>query len=247
MAALFLAMGAHAQTGVHVPPPATAETATPDTLPIEISLLHSKLLKELPVYEFLLAANPIYRDSNLSFAQMTLMDQERNKLKSLYENMALDMLIHTTLDVDVTGFDAEKQTVTLKTVNTQEPIIFDLFGRVQYGVFIRNAADLVVLAPPYETLDSNAMDIVDARKFMARAKVTLRPVAADATDFLLEDETPVKVILADIVEIKIPNRYSGALALHKTFLNYRPSVGDGTATLFSPELLESISKKKPIQ
>jgi hypothetical protein len=75
----------------------------------------------------------------------------------------------------------------------------------------------------------------------------LRPVAADATDFLLQDDTPVKVVLADVIEIKILSRQTGALALHKTFLNYRPTIGDGTTTLFSPELLESISKKKSIK
>lgn len=236
-------------TATIVPPsaPPAAQTAVYDTLPIEVALLHSKLLKEEPVYDFFIFANPTFDNSDMTFSRMALMDKERDKLKKIYDDMAEDMLIRTTTELEIAGLNPETQAVSLVAPTSAEPILFDLYGKVTYGVFIRNAADMATLTPPFEAFDIAGVARHDARKTMTRMKLTLRPVAADRTDFPLEDGTNVKVILADIVELKIENKYTGGYALHKTFLNYRPAQPGSTSTLFSPELLDSISKKKSLK
>jgi hypothetical protein len=190
------------------------------TLPIEVALLYDKLSGTVPDFDAYIAANDSLQKTADQFGQNALLEQQRRMLKAIYDGFSEATVLKSVKEIPITMPRPELRRIEMMPVDPFDPILFRLSDDKVYGVFIRNAADLATLKPPFEFeaikgLDPTMMDKV--------AALTLRPIAADPEPFPLPDGTPVRVILADVVELRLYTLIDRRLMLQKRFKDWKPA------------------------
>lgn len=222
--------------------PAAAQTLTPDgkSLPIAVAMLYEKLLGREPDFAALVTRYSSEDSQKPGFGQEALVKQRILALREIYESLNDQTVLPGQALWRIEGVNESEQSARL-TLTPETHFAFTPFPDETYGVFIHNLDEVRDLKPPY--LHYGIKDIAKVAKrdgASVEAYVLLRPIAADPEDFILEDGASVKVLLAEIVEVKLffPGRQTPFL--HKRFNDWRPATED---TLLDPEMRQALEEK----
>jgi hypothetical protein len=156
-----------------------------------------------PDYNTLINASPALQNAQ-NFGRDALAAQERINLEKIFQTVKRDNLITVRDHYVIDTIAPTLQTVQLKNIDADTPINFDV-GPSTYGVFIRNAAAMVLpLQAPFNRggdwayLQKAAID-----KKPLLVEMTLQPIGADKENFTTFEDQTVKPIIADLIEIKV--------------------------------------------
>ena len=223
--------------------PKTASIPSPaylETLPIEVAMMYSKLLKEEPNFDFLVFANPAFREDPGKFSDPEAIKAERAALEKLYKSFTPETVFFAEKEkLEIELPDEPPQSIKLRGLEPDLPFIYGMTESDRYGLFIRNAQDSFDMVAPYEKVDWKALnELSEEDRTKLVAEVTLKPVASDRDPYKLEDETEVKIVLANLVELKLFTPDKSKLLMQKRFKNWKPYVPPPVAPpLIDPDAL----------
>ena len=211
--------------------PARQEVVLPpfaETLPIEINLMYLKLSKKEPNFDFLVFANPSFRQTEQRVSDSDNIKKERDALQAMFESFTPNTVFYAEKNINLDAYFANNNTIKTEGIEPYDPILYPVTPTDVYGIFIRNARDTLRLRPPFEYGTPSSLMMVEEDKLKdLPAEMTLKPLAADIEPYYTEDNKPIKVIVADIVEIKIyKDKEKTTLLLQKRFKNWKPVVED---------------------
>lgn len=219
-----------------VAPSSTAAPSVPsppyaETLPVEVSLMYSKLLKDTPNFDFLVFANPDFRKNIERYSDASAVKKEKAALEAIYNGFNEQTLFYSEKTVQMNLSDADIEVIKIRGIEPFEPIIYEMTSTDKYGLFIRNASSTLRLSPPFEVLEaSRILDMPDDALAEVVAEMTIKPLVADREDFEIESDPlmrrskKVKVLVGDIVELKLFDKDKEHLLLQKRFKNWKPYV-----------------------
>ncbi len=212
-----------------VTPTASQEPSIPsppyvETLPIEVALMYSKLIKEEPNLDFLVFANPVFRSDPSKFSEPEAVKAQRDALDKIYKGFTADTLFFAEKDkIKAEALSDEPGVIKIRGLEPDQPIVYELTDSARYGVFLRNATETLRVTGPYEKEDIGAlMTLSDEERAKLVVELTLKPIAADQEPYRMEDDTEVKLLLANIVELKLFTADKDKLLLQKRFKNWKP-------------------------
>jgi hypothetical protein len=213
-----------------------------DSLPIEVALAYYKILGAEPNYAAMIYQNKNLIKNTKGFGQEALREQQKKALQEAFAKTTKDSVLFSSKKMFLDTVDVANRRLVLTGLEPDIPLIFPLSDTDKYGVFIRNVAEVVSMVPPYEFDDFVSLNYEQNHKhFLLPTEITLKPVAADVNDFMLNSGTAVHVLVADIVEIKIIDSSGKRLLLQKRFKNWSPEPPK-TDSLYSPDLLPETSQ-----
>jgi hypothetical protein len=197
-----------------------------ETLPIEVALMYAKLNKEEPNFDFLVFANPAFRSDKRKFGDAESIKKERILLETIYKDMALDRTVfHAEKTLDIITPFTDSTAIRTRGIEPFDPVVYEMTASDAYGVFIRNARDTLKLKVPFETGSIGTFMEMDQKELAGLpVELTLRPLAVDREGYLTDSNRMLKVLIADVVEIKIYNKDKEKLLLQKRFKNWQPYV-----------------------
>ncbi len=179
------------------------EAARPATIPLEVAMLYAKLLNVPPDFNALAKASPKIENTP-EFGRDALITQERNALEGVFQATKRNSLITVRQNFAINSIAPSLQTIQFKDLDADSPINFEV-ANVTYGVFIRNAASMVLplQAPFYRGGDWAALQKMALDKKQPMIELTLKPLGADSANFTTYRDQIVKPIMADLIEIKL--------------------------------------------
>lgn len=229
------------QDGMMVPEEAKipiAQQPFAESLPIEVSMMYSKLIKEEPNFDFLVFANPVFRNNPDKYADPEQIKVARNGLEKLYKSFNADTVFYAEKDVEVRMEADEGDVVHVRGIEPYEPIKYDLTDTEKYGVFIVNARETLNIEAPYEAKDLVALvSLPEKERKHLVAEITYKPLTVDRENFALESGEQVKVLVANIVELKLYNEDKTTLYFQKRFKGWKPPEPPKEDPLFKPDAL----------
>lgn len=206
-----------------------------ETLPIEVALMYYKLLKEEPNFDFLVFASPAFRKDPDKMSDENAVKAQRSALEKIYKSFTPQTVFYAVMPVKMDMQLMDTSTVELSGIEPDAPVIYDMTSSEKYGVFIRNARDTFKMSQPFEVIATDAiLGLTPEQRKTMDAEMTLRPLASDREEFLTDDDERLRVIVADIVELKIYNEDHTKLLLQKRFKNWRPPAPPPKDALFQP-------------
>lgn len=203
-----------------------AESSFAETLPIEVNLMYLKLSKKDPNFDFLVFADPTFRDKEQRYSDSDNIKKQRDALQALFDSFNKDTVFYAEKTINLDAYFANNNTIKLEGIEPYEPILYPVTPTDVYGIFIRNARDTLRLRPPFEYGVPSALMMIEAEKLKnLPVEMTLKPLVADVEPFYLEENKPIKVLVADIVEVKVyKDAEKTSLLLQKRFKNWKPIV-----------------------
>lgn len=196
--------------------PVQAQSMANDTLPIEVMLLHNKLLGRTPDYMTIIYKNPEFSRIRDREGQDAMIQQQRLLLERLYNNAGKNTPVFVHKDMVATGLVIRSRQIGFAPLTPDEPFIFRADDNNIYAIFVRNGSVLERLAAPFEFDDFISLDReFNVERKNMRLQLALLPIAADDKPFALASGESVRVILADISEIKIESKSNKKLLLYK--------------------------------
>lgn len=194
-----------------------------DTLPVETALMYDKLLNIQPDYAELMNLNPATRSDPKRFGNDALMKVQESSLRKIYDDFkAGDTVMMVKKRLKVIDVNNDKRLVAIDGLTPDEPFVYALTDTEQYGVFLRNAKDVLAMAPPYEYDEFYLLAEYINPSITFPAEIIVQPVVADTQPFPMADGSVVKPILADIVEITLLHPDGQRVALVKRFNGWSP-------------------------
>lgn len=195
-----------------------AQAMENDTLPIEIKMLHLKLMNQKPDFYEIIYSNPEFQANRHKFGQEVLINQQQMVLQKIYDNAGKDKPIFARKVMKTQGMSFPTRRISFDAIEPTDPILFPVGKDDTYAVFIRNGNVLNALAAPYEFDDFTSLETTNmVQKGLFNVHLVLTPVAADSVPYVMDNGQSVKVILADIAEVKLENNSDKKLLLHKKF------------------------------
>lgn len=198
--------------------PVRAQVSVDDSLAIEVMMLHEKMLERTPDYMTIILANPEFalaakRDG---FGQSALINQQRILLERLYNESGPNKPLYATKRMIPSSINEHGRIILFDRIEPDDPFLFRVTPDNAYAIFVRNGEVLSRLRPPYEFDDFVSLKRTShAQKGRFSVQFTLKPVAADDRPFALSAQESVKVLLAEITEIRIEEDGSRKLLLYK--------------------------------
>jgi hypothetical protein len=231
------------------PPGAPADETAPktyasyETTPLEVALLYYKLLHIDPPYDSFIYNNEGLLKKTDGFGQGTVLNQQRDIMHKIYDGFNDTSIITSSSKVTIVSSPMDTEIVTMTGIAPDLPLIYKLSNNDRYGIFIRNAKETGIVSPPYALEDFNKLvSSYNGLKNIAPVELLLKPVVADAKPFRLNTGDDVKVVVADIVEMRILDRKHQQVLLKKRFKNWKPQEELKTEadSLVSPDLLPKL-------
>lgn len=193
-----------------------------EVLPVEVALMYHKLLERRPNLDVLVFANPSFRNNPEKIADADAIRKERELLEAVYNSFDKDTVFFVEKNVDVEVKPTNLSVVRVIGVEPYEPFIYEMTDAEKYGIFIRNARDTLMLRPPFsQGLVANIVKQEDSSTEYI-AEMVLKPLVADKEVYETEDGEKLKIIIADVVEIKLYDKDKSRLLLQKRFKNWTP-------------------------
>lgn len=179
------------------------EDIRPETIPLEIALLHSKLLNSVPDYNALALASPKVQSSP-EFGRAALIAEERSNLERVFKTVKRDNLIVIRQSFPIETIAPSLQTVEFKYLDSDTPFVYKV-GDVNYGVFLRNASSMILpmQAPFNRGGDWAALQKMALEKQSPLIELVLKPLGADNSNFTTYQDDVVKPLIADLIEVKV--------------------------------------------
>jgi hypothetical protein len=196
-----------------------------ESLAVEVAMMYYKLLNQQPNFDFLVFANPVFRNDPAKMGDSEMIKQERAMLKAVYDSFTPNSIMFAEREVDVEVKAPDFTTIRVTGIEPYEPFTYEMTTADQYGIFIRNARDTLRLKAPFITGSPRAFiqkKSDEAPKYIA--ELTLKPLIADKELFETEEGDRLKIIVADVVEIKLYNEDKSVLLLQKRFKDWSPVV-----------------------
>lgn len=179
------------------------EEARPQTIPLEIAMIYHKLLNTNPDFNALARANPKIKNAP-EFGREALVAEERANLQRVFQTVKRDNLIVIRQSFPIASIAPTLQTIEFKYIDADTPFVYSV-GDVNYGVFIRNAANMVqpMQAPFNRGGDWATLQKMSIDKKSPIIELILKPLGADQSNFTTYQDDVVKPLIADLVEIKV--------------------------------------------
>jgi hypothetical protein len=205
----------------------------PEALPIEISLIHAKLMNENPNLDYMVFSDPMFRDAKTSFSDTESIKQYRDKLQHVFSSFKVGKVIAISSFVAVKPTEGETGIVGIEP---DLPYVYKMNDNDMFGVFILNAKDTFTLKPPFEQggLESLASYKEQQLKKMP-VQMIIRPKVADREPYFLENGETVKPLISEIVELRILSQDKRQILLSKRFKNWIPEVEKKSDVIVPPE------------
>ncbi len=220
-----------------------------EAFPVEVALTYDKLTGITPDYDALMALNPaVKRDPN-RFGSDVLYQQRVSLLRHTYDDLNQDSVLMVKKRVTVKEANPSKHTITMEGLTPDEPIVFDLTATERYGIFLRNAKDVLTMIAPFHYEEYFYLQAYSNIGVTYPVQIVVKPVMADTVPFVMADGTSIKPIIADIVEITLFGDDGVNIAAVKRFDEWQP--GGKSASLLDlkdnplDHILQKELSKKP--
>lgn len=206
--------------GVSFPSFAMEEIGAPPepTLPVEVALTYEKKSNKSPDFEALAKKSPSYIKAP-DFAKNVLLDKEKRALEDIYNSIDDKSGFVVFEDFHIKEIDRAGNSFSFKDFNENTNYTYDFNGET-YAVFIRNIEDYQKLPLHKQTSFYIAGALVENTTIAA--ELILRPTFVDEKPFTLEDSSKAKLILSDIVDIKLIRYESGKVFYHDIATEWKP-------------------------
>lgn len=233
--------------GFSTPVPASAQASDvqllEETLPIEVKILYYKLLGEIPDFAEIVNSNPALQKRKAEFGYEAILLEQKKMLETMYEDAGLHTMVHAKRRMIINEMKPNVRAIKLEPLRADQPFLFEVGPGDTYGVFVRNTAELHDLKEPFVSdniISLYANFIGNLRNL--NVEFILKPLAADSHGFTMPDGSNVKVILADVVEMRILDPNGSEALLQKRFGGWTPNGGtsllkDSISTLPTAETL----------
>lgn len=204
--------------------PVSRSLLRPDTTPVEVLFLYDKMMRIKPFFEAMVYSSPAYRANPEAFAEYKTRKSIADALRGLYEHTGPETVVYQHPIVGIEDFDAQMRGITLTGIDPDQSFNFYASAVDPLAIFARNAREAAMMAPPYVHEDFQAIAMLsDIDRQALTAEVTLKPLSVDVNNVKNDKwRTRTKVIVADVVEIKLFDPSGTRILLHKLFKGWTP-------------------------
>jgi hypothetical protein len=214
--------------GAMSPPPISAkpkEELFTETLPVEVALMYMKLNKEQPNFDFLVFANPSFRNDPEKFSDNEAIKSSRAVLEKIFSSFNPETVFYAEKVIDADVDIRRINNIKISGIEPYEPIVYEMTATDRTGLFIRNARSTLQLKEPFEYGSAaNIQGLSFENRKGLPVELTIKPLAIDTEGYMMDDGKVIKVLIVDVVEMKIYSKDKERLLLQKRFKNWRPYV-----------------------